>query len=425
MGSGGMAAGGMAAGGMGGREAQAQLRAMRDALAGTSDEKLLRVLAMVERMDEAAAAEGLLRPLRFARLLFLPLDPLIVPAAAWQPGELAVPRHALVLMADAVCAALGPVGQEVRVTIAGRTTADAAVVEAAGAVLWPRAGRVLPDLAAPEGWASTGLPGPAFGPLARMAGALLRPAVPVMGLCAAVERGLALDEATLGQVLDDTAAEGPEAWRAVTALLVLRLGEHAGLLRAITAGQRLGDARLRAATEHAVEAALTRVAARTDGQAMLGGADAATAGAELTRIAELLDRIEAAGAGPDRRQRIGEVRGQLDAACRAWLAGQLEDGLAAPLLALAGGAAVPGEAPMGVDDMVAGLEEAARGLRGVEAIGRRFGNGDRYDRMLQAARAKVAALPTGGALSVVDRARMMELLAGPDEAAAMLGFGRS
>ena len=60
---------------------------------------------MVDAMPNRGAADQLIaplrarlahlrppRPLRFARLLFLPLDPLIVPAARWRAAQPAIPR---------------------------------------------------------------------------------------------------------------------------------------------------------------------------------------------------------------------------------------------------------------------------------------------------------------------------------------------
>jgi hypothetical protein len=67
-------------------------------MAGASERQLLRIVAAVDGMSARGAADELIapvrhrlanlrpvRPLRFARLVFLPLDHLIVPAANWKP----------------------------------------------------------------------------------------------------------------------------------------------------------------------------------------------------------------------------------------------------------------------------------------------------------------------------------------------------
>src|ERR1019366_3719591 len=85
------------------------------------------------------------RPLRFARLLFLPLDPLIVPAARWRAEQPTIPRTVIPVLAAAVEAAFGATGRTVASMIEGRTTEDTAVVDAAGALLWGHAGAWLLD----------------------------------------------------------------------------------------------------------------------------------------------------------------------------------------------------------------------------------------------------------------------------------------
>src|ERR1700682_2240745 len=90
------------------RSANPAIREVARSLAVARDEQILQVVAMVDAMPNRGAADQLIaplrgrlallrppRPLRFARLLFLPLDPLIVPAGRWRPEQNTIPRNAI------------------------------------------------------------------------------------------------------------------------------------------------------------------------------------------------------------------------------------------------------------------------------------------------------------------------------------------
>jgi hypothetical protein len=70
---------------------------------------------------------------------------------------------------------------------------------------------------------------------------------------------------------------------------------------------------------------------------------------------------------------------------------------------------------------VAGLEAAARDLRRFEQASRQAGSGELYDRQLrQAGRLLQTPALQNSAMTLADRARLMELLLGPEEALALL-----
>ena len=77
------------------------------------------------------------RPLRFVRLLFHPLDPLIVSAGRWRPDQPAIPRTALAPLADCVRGAMPAEASAIEAAINGRTTADADLIAAQGACCGP------------------------------------------------------------------------------------------------------------------------------------------------------------------------------------------------------------------------------------------------------------------------------------------------
>jgi hypothetical protein len=74
---------------------------IRRSLAATENEKLKRVVAVLDTMEVRGSADHVLnairprlhqlrlpRPLRFARLLFMPLDTLIVNVSKWKQSDL-------------------------------------------------------------------------------------------------------------------------------------------------------------------------------------------------------------------------------------------------------------------------------------------------------------------------------------------------
>ncbi len=147
-----------------------ELIALRHGLAVASDRKVMHVIGVLDEMVAGAAADHLIDPvrprlvklrparrLRFTRLLFMPLDPIIVPARHWQPGTPTIPRTVLEPLARTVRAALGPAAESIDAAIAGRTMRDAAAVARAGGLLWPLAAGILADPPPPIGWAETGL----------------------------------------------------------------------------------------------------------------------------------------------------------------------------------------------------------------------------------------------------------------------------
>jgi hypothetical protein len=116
------------------------------------------------------------------------------------------------------------------------------------------------------------------------------------------------------------------------------------------------------------------------------------------------------------------LRHVLDERCRARFAEDLARQLAMLLTQAStqekagahGEACAQGEAgaPGGMDTP----EEAIRALRRLELAGRRLGGGEHYDRMLRAAIRQIVSGPG----SAVERARLVEILAGPDAALPLL-----
>src|SRR5690242_1518649 len=169
------------------KAARAEVRALRSELGAANDEKLRRVAAILDEIADPQVNQTILdplrarlaslnlpRPLRFSRLLFIPLDPLIVSAPRWKPDEPSVPRTALAPLARVVRDGLGSDVIFIDQTIADRSTDATQAVALAGEALWPRAAEILALAPAPADWSESGLPDKVFEPLARTISAVLR-----------------------------------------------------------------------------------------------------------------------------------------------------------------------------------------------------------------------------------------------------------
>ncbi|MBE7209700.1 MAG: hypothetical protein INR65_01655, partial [Gluconacetobacter diazotrophicus] len=89
-------------------EAARATRKLAEEFRQASDTKILKITRMIDQMPERGEADALLEPIRdrlaslrpsrrmtWTRLLFLPFDPVLVPASQWRPGQYALPRSAL------------------------------------------------------------------------------------------------------------------------------------------------------------------------------------------------------------------------------------------------------------------------------------------------------------------------------------------
>lgn len=400
------------------RDVNRQLIAARDA-------QIERVVAMVDAMPVRGQADEIVaplrprlarlrppRPLRFARLMFLPLDPVIVPAPRWRPGAPSVPRTAIPVLAEAVRAALGPAGQQIDAMIAGRTTRDQDTIAAAGAILWPAVPGVLLSLPAPPAWEATGLGLRAYKPLAQAIAALLSQAVPLRQLTSDAGVGLLPPDARrLQSILAGAAAIDPEIMPIAIALLLARVPESAQVLARVTASldQRQQQV-LRKAEEEAANVLLDQLAVPGGAESHLGGRDLAAAGAAVRRLTGLLTALEGDGSTPGRRDAVAALRRRVQANCQSLFAERLATDLLEPLHA--------GPSPRTAQS----LEAAARGLRALETEALRAGGGAVYHDLLSQAASSIRTIAASGVLGPVGGVRLVEILAGPDEALALLGI---
>jgi hypothetical protein len=384
-------------------------------VAGAGDAQVIRIVATVDAMAIRGAADELIaplrerlavlrppRPLRFTRLLFHPLDPVIVAAALWRPGQDGIPRTALAPLADCVRRAIGAQAQAIDVAIRGHTTSETALVAAQGPALWSAAGAILASAAMPPLWRETGLGDAAFAPLARRAGALLAQMPALHRLCAETVYGLLPPRPeALQAILQDVSAADGAALPMLVRLLLTRLPQLASML-AMPSGA--AGPKLKVALDQAVDGLLDQLTAQDGAQAQIANASLAEASVAVRRIATLLQQIEDGTVRSARRTQLVAIRQQVDAGCRARFATGLQDQVLTRLHLATG------------QDMPA-LEAAARGLRALETEARTMGGSSAYDRMLSQA---AEAIKAENGLDRTDQLRLVEILAGSDAALVML-----
>jgi hypothetical protein len=409
------------------RSSNPAIREVTRGLFAARDEQILQVVAMVDAMPNRGPADQLIaplrgrlahlrppRPLRFARLLFMPLDPLIVPAARWRVAQPTIPRTAIPPLAAALEADLGAAGRTIAAMIEGRTTEDIEVVEAAGELLWNQAAQALLDAKVPAGWDITGLGLQVHQPLTKRISALLFHAAQLRRMMANAAEGLVPPEANVVQaIVEDVIRREPEAQPMIIALLLARIPEAAPVLVrvAMLLGQR-GGALLRHAGEQAADMLLDQLEAPGGTEAHLGGQDLAEAGATVRRLTALLGALEGETLSPDRRERLISVRARIKTGCQALFTERLSTDLLEPLRACA-----PASGPEPGWE----LENAARGLRALETEARRAGDDKSYDVLLGQAADMVREITVQGGLDRVEGLRLMEIVAGPEVALALFG----
>lgn len=397
-----------------------QIREVQRSLTGAQDTQIARVVALVDGLADRTAADALIaplrprlaqlrppRPLRLARLVFLPLDTVIVAATRWRPGQPAVPRTALTPLTDAVRAAEPALVVAAESLVSGRNTDDAAMIAQAGGMLWPAASRALLAAARPASWTEQGLPEAAFPLLARAVGGLLGQAIALRRLLEDARHGLPPADPAINAILAGVSPHG--ASDMAVAILLGELPDPAPIAARLAAElAHPTDLALRAGAERLAGALLEQL----DQSGLLAATELASAGGEVRRAASLLDAVDRPGASTARRQQARDLRSRLDAGSRARFASRLEQEFTGPLRAqlAAGGEVATGE-----------LEAAARALRQLEAAGRQVGGTSFYDALVRRTTEDVRGLAEGPSLTRADKVRMVELLAGPNEALALLG----
>jgi hypothetical protein len=394
---------------------------MRSELTQAGDQKLIRIVALLDETSQAAVPEAFLatlrtrlntirppRKLRFARLLFAPFDDLIVAPLAWRPGEPTIPRDAIAPVTAAVRTALGTKVVAIDRMIAGHHTDATRVITQAGALLWAQAGELLANLPMEPEWSRQAeLPAGVYGPLARAIAAVLRRADKLHLLALDADVGVVAPDADrLQGVLQGLIAEPPEGCTMVIRQLLSCLPDPALLARMLlaTTNSAADKATLRAALERGVDAYLAGLNEASLLMSRLRHAPLGPLGVQMRRIAGLLQAIEAQPNAGRHEARLQTIRASLDTICRARFIDALRNRLLTALAGLTPEVTQPE------------LEECASHLRALEHTGRRIGNRAVYDALLGQANEALRGAARSGRVSRVSQLRLTEILFGPDAA---------
>jgi hypothetical protein len=408
------------------RSTNPAIREVARGLATAEDKRILRVVAMVDAMAQRGAADQVIaplrerlarlrppRPLRFARLLFMPLDPLIVPPARWRLEQPAIPRSAIVTLAEQTRTALGALGQQIERMIEGRSTRDADVVEQAGALLWPRAAEVLLNAGPCAAWGATGLVRTVYRPLTRRIGALLAQADRIRRMVADAAVGIVPPEASdVLAVLRGAGELEAEAQPMVVALLLARIPESGEVIWRVapTLGER-ARSMLRIAGDQAADMLLEQLTAPRGAEGLLGGQDLTEAGATVRRLIGLLGTLKTDNQTQERRDQLGEVHVRIRAACESLFAERLNTDLLEPL--------ATHEANTDTAWMW-DFETSARALRVLETEARNAGGDKTYDSLLGQAGDTIRAMIVSGTLDRSHGLRLLEIVVGPEAALELM-----
>jgi hypothetical protein len=408
------------------RQAHQEMRGLRADVLDADDAKIRQIVALLDKSAEPGVWQTVLeplrprltslkppRPLRFARLLFVPFAGLIVPAPDWRPGQAAIPRSVLQAISLTVQGVLGREMEVIEPMITGHKTDEPEIITRAGRTVWKRAGDILAQAPAPIDWADTGLRLAVYAPLARAIATVLRKAVALRSLERDAELGvLQPNEQAIRDIISTMAGEPAEGCAMVFKLMLGRLPHTVSLLRRFvaTTGTPADRAMLQTAMEQGTDALLAGMEDRSDVTGSLRDGVFSAVGGEVQRIATLLRDIDDDPGAARYRSRLSGIRKKLDTVCRARFVDGMAKGLVAPLAAAA--------APMDAAGQMH-LESCARDLRTIETAGRKLGSPAAYDALLAEASEAVREAAGRGNLGGVRAVRLVEILAGPDAAAAM------
>lgn len=393
-----------------------QLRALNREIQSADETRIRRIVATIDAMKRRGEADALIaplrprlnalrppRPLRFARLLFAPLAPLIVPASRWRAGQPTIPRTAIPPIALHVQQALGADAADIEGAINGRTTEETDLIVRLGRVMWPEAARILLQPAVPATWDSTGLSETVYATLAKAIAALLAEAPALEAIFAQTANNrLPPPRPSIEALVGRVAAANPAVLPMAVVLLLDRMPQAAAIV-----AERMDQRPIAEATDKAADLLLRQLSENDQAEQQIAAGSLADAAEATGRIATLLRHLEKTEAGSSRRDMLQDLRQRLDAGCRARFESGLRDELLAPL-----------EAPS-ADLCPPELEKAARGLRLLGTEARKAGSGAAYDAMLEQAAGKLTGDVAADRLTAVERMRLIEILAGPDAALAL------
>jgi hypothetical protein len=350
------------------------------------------------------------RPLRFARLLFLPFDPLTISGHDWRSGDAAFPRSILAPLTRLVRAGLGEQARVIDHFISGHNLDSIQAIMNAGENLWPRAAEILGAADAPADWEDTGLSPTDWPLLAGTAAAVLRRAPALRRLARDEDLGVSEpnpDDAA--SVMRGLASEPALARAMIARLMMLWSPRMAAAMRGdVGAAQSPDDqSTFRTALKLGSEAVLDQIESEPGFEAAVADGSLAHTTSTLWRMTTLLAGIEADAAAAVQWPRLPAIRTRLNMLFHNRFARGALEGLILPLTAA--------DSPIDAGRQIE-LETCARELRKLDIIAREVGGLPGFPGLLrQAAEAADIAAETE-TLTAVRHCRLIEILIGADAA---------
>ncbi|MFL5282000.1 MAG: hypothetical protein ACJ8AW_13680 [Rhodopila sp.] len=405
----------------------AELRSLRLELSGADDAKVRRIAMLVDAANDPELNHALLDPirarlaplnpprkLRLPRLLFMPFDPLIVPARNWQRDDSTVPRSALLPFSRMVTAALGQDEGAINRMIEDADAEQLEVIAEAGAVLWPRAAAIVAETGIPPNWnTGSGLPEAVFEPLARATATVWRRASQLRLLFRTGQIGALKAEPTaVEMILAGTPTESMLGCAMVARLILLQSPFAPRYVRLFASATGNGGDQvfLQKVITNAFDEVIKDMERPGAFAATIAHASLDQAADRLRNVMTLLLQTELDASSRIPGPRLKAVRENLTAACGDRISAGMKAEVLAPLTAAAG-------LLSGVEQTQ--IEAAARDLRMVESAARSLGDATDHNTVLEAGIHAAAAARHRGVLSRMGQIRLIEILAGPEAALRM------
>lgn len=320
---------------------------LSDGLTAATEDGIRRAVAMIDTMKTRGEADALIaplrgrlarlqpvRPLNLTRLLFLPLNSVIVPVSVWQKQSAGVPRPSLAPLSRALQEQWSEV-DDINARLSGATTADTAIARELGGKVWAEAAARLGGMTPPADWqASSGLRDADFVQVARVVASVLAHGEAVMQLAEDFLDPASLD-ASLTSICRLAIAPGPRPGAtpakskltrdpgvlredatnplplATLLAVLMQLAPRADRVLAIAETVGRGDARIAGSAHIATEFMLEAMRREAATAALPIAAAAMQRGAvKLGQLDELMQ------VRPGPRQRLHEARQSIDATCR-------------------------------------------------------------------------------------------------------------
>ena len=403
-----------------------QIHDIHRSLNGATDDQIIRIVATVDALPVRGSADELVvplrrrlahmrpsRPLTFNRLLFSPIDPIVVSPADFQLGEPNVSRIMLSSLAQLVRTAVPNVVIESEAIMKGHSFYEIDLVARIGAVAWPAAAHVFRNSPSPPpAWNVAHLPSEGYVRTANGIAGVLEHATLIQRIVEASANGAGTALNLLNAVLDSVMRSGIEALDMVIAILIVRMRDPAPLLSVLSRDfATSNNPTLKARAERAAGAALTTLSAHAGANGLVSKSQLRDVGSQARQITSLIDALASYNKTRQHQLELLNVRDQIQATFMKRFDFGIQNELVAPIVMISKDAG---------NREITDLEDRARNLRQLEAAGRRLGGGESYSASLKEALEKIRNLPDNHTLNLIDRVRIVEILAGSGEALSMI-----